>query len=59
MKFDFIVKGGTVVEPHQATISDIAVRGGKIVKIAPFLDAEGNNHFFNSVTMLSLRKNET
>lgn len=41
MKYDFIVKGGTVVEPHQATISDIAVKNGEIVKIESFIDDEG------------------
>lgn len=41
MEFDFVIKNGTVVEPHQATIMDIAVKNGKIVEIAPFIDAEG------------------
>lgn len=33
--YDLILKGGTVVEPHQVTHSDIAVKDGKIVQIAP------------------------
>lgn len=35
MAFDFILKGGKVVEPHQVTHCDIAVKDGKIVQIAP------------------------
>ena len=34
MDFDFILKGGIVVEPHQATVCDIAVKDGKIVQMA-------------------------
>lgn len=33
--YDLILKGGTVVEPHKVTHSDIAVKDGKIVQIAP------------------------
>ncbi|MCM3389185.1 allantoinase AllB [Ureibacillus chungkukjangi] len=34
MNLDIILKGGIVVEPHQATVCDIAVKDGKIVQIA-------------------------
>ena len=40
MTFDFILKGGTVVEPHQVTVSDIAVKNGKIIYIAPEIVSE-------------------
>ncbi len=41
MSFDLLLKGGTVVEPHQVTICDIAVKDGVIVKIAPNIESEG------------------
>lgn len=41
MAFDFILKGGTVVEPYQVTLCDIAVKEGKIVEIAPEIVSEG------------------
>ena len=41
MAYDFILKGGTVVEPHQVTLSDIAVKDGKIVQIATEILADG------------------
>ena len=41
MTLDYILKGGTVVEPDQVTVSDIAVQDGKIVQIASEILAEG------------------
>ena len=43
MNYDFIVKGGTVVEPHQVTISDIAVKNGKIDRIEKDIHSEGES----------------
>jgi len=41
MAFDFILKGGTVVEPHRVTLCDVAVKDGKIVQIASEIVSEG------------------
>ena len=41
MEFDFILKGGIVVEPLQATVCDIAVKNGKIVQIASEIICDG------------------
>lgn len=41
MAFDYIFKGGKVVEPHQVSLCDIAVKDGKIVQIAPEIVSEG------------------
>ncbi|BDH60241.1 allantoinase [Lysinibacillus sp. PLM2] len=40
MAYDLILKKGTVVEPHQVSVRDIAVKDGVIVKIAPSIDME-------------------
>lgn len=41
MVYDLVLKKGTVVEPHQVSICDIAVKDGVIVEIAPSIETEG------------------
>ena len=41
MDIDLILKGGTVVQPHQVAVCDIAVKGGKIVQIASEIVCDG------------------
>ncbi|QCR30987.1 allantoinase AllB [Lysinibacillus sp. SGAir0095] len=41
MTFDLILKGGAVVEPHQVTLCDIAVKDGKIVQISSEIMSDG------------------
>lgn len=41
MSYDLLLKGGTVVEPHQVSVCDIALKDGVIVKIAPVIEHDG------------------
>lgn len=68
MNLDIILKGGIVVEPHQATVCDIAVKDGKIVQIAteilsqdvPTVDLKGKSFYLvQSMPMFTLTNRET
>lgn len=41
MTYDLLLKGGTIVEPHQVSVCDIAIKEGVIVKITSHIDSEG------------------
>ncbi|WP_421663436.1 allantoinase AllB [Lysinibacillus telephonicus] len=41
MSIDLLLKGGTIVEPHQVSVCDVAVKDGVIVKIAPVIENNG------------------